>query len=710
MTATEMVSSGWTISLRPNAWLWLLLVCAVGVLAWYVYRRTVPPVEHRWRWALRALRLGALGMLALAVLGPRFVWQGMHTRAPRVTVLVDQSESLSFTDPEGRRADAVKRVLSGPGMSRIRSEATVSWQGFAHTVSRLDVDELSFTGDASAIGEALLEQRRTMPPPDVVILITDGANTTGPDPLRAAEEIKLPIYVIGVGDPNPQADVRVVGVSAPQLALAGRAMKVTATVENTGLSARPATVRILNRGRTLAQETITLPPSGRRSDVELTVTPPAPGIMRSIVALDSIPGEILTQNNLWPFTTQVLKSKRLVLVFGGAPSADIAFWIRFFRERDDLDVRLWLAPHPARQSHQPSGLLDSLAEADLIVWHDMPPGALPQERTNAIMRAVEDGAGLLVVPGKNALPQSWQPMLPVEVGRGHYADQRTQALWTPESARHPLVTADADFPNWSLAWGNLPPLLGRTVGLVQTPGSTMLLTGEGDVLAVAGTYRKGRVLAFGGLTYWRWDMIPHGLGEPAPVGDSFWNAAVRWLSTRQELSRVRVQTDSPLYRLGEPVRCAVQVYDEQYAPLDGADVRLDIDDGALAITAASQGEGRYVAEVSGLGPGEHRATATAVQNGTTLGTSTAEFSVAVVGLEHEQTRQQQDVLEAVARAGRGAYAPAWKADSLLSAVPLTRIAEQHERTIALGSSGWVLWTIIGLLTVEWIGRRVLGLL
>jgi len=710
MNASGLATPGWTLSFRAHAWLWFIVVVMVGALAWYVYRRTVPPVGEPWRKLLRALRILALAGLLVAAVGPRLDWRGIAERKPRVTVLVDQSESISLTDREGARPVVVKRVLEGPGMGRIRSEATVSWQGFAGGVFSFDPEKLSFTGDATAIGDALLEQRRRMPPPDRVVLITDGINTSGPDPLRAAEDIKLPIYVVGVGDPNPQADVRIVGAAAPELALAGQPMKVTASLENVGLPRRPAKIRVLSRGKVVAEETITLPPPGTRADVELTITPPTPGVMHSTVVLDSIPGEILAQNNTWPLTTRVLKAKRRVLVLAGAPSPDIAFWTRLFHGRDDVDVRLWLAPHPPDRVTQPPALLDSLNEVDLILWHDLPRSALPQERWAAIMTAIHDGGGLLVIPGRNDLPQAWREMLPVEVGVGRYLTRQTQALLAPDAARHPVLATDSDFPDWSLRWNSLPPLLGRVIGLTAQREGTVLLTGEGEPLAVAGLYGKGRIVVFGGLTYWRWDLIPRGLGDPNPAGDAFWSTVVRWLATRQELSRVRVQTDAPAYRLGEPVRIIVQVYDERYTPLDAADVKIDLDEGEVRAVAAPHGEGRYVADISGLSPGEHVAKATATANGINLGSSSAEFSVAAVGLEHEQTRQQKDVLEAVARASRGGYAPPARADSLLGSMPLDMIAEQRERTIAVGSSGWLLWTIIGLLTVEWVGRRVLGLL
>ena len=705
-----MNDAGWSVAVRPYAVLWLIVVAAVALLAWYSYRSTIPPTSTLQRRMLLALRLLGLAFIAVALVGPRLDWHGVRLREQRVTVLVDQSRSMSFVDRHGDRAKALQRVLSGRGMRRLQDSAVVVWQGFDTRTRALDPSSIALTGDATAIGDALLEQRRNVPPPDVVVLLSDGANTAGPDPVRAAREVGLPVYSVGIGDPRRQSDLRIAGVAAPQIGLAGRPMTITATVENIGLPTRQngLSLRVIASGQTLAERRVTLPPAGRRADFELVVRPTTPGVLHAAVVADSIPGEILTENNTWPFTARILKAERRVVLVAGSPSADVSYWMRFFRERKDFAVSLWLAPHRLRRSESLSA--DSLSSADLLIWHDVPPNALSRQHLVAVLDAVRKGAGLLVVPGRHGFPDLWEPILPVRAGRVHLMSPGTQSSWTPDAARHPLIAGDPDYAVWSGSWDELPPLLARTVGVTVAESGSELLTDRSGPLAVAGTAGRGRVLVFAGLTYWRWDMIPRGLGQGEPPGNDFWNAAVLWLATRHELSRVRLQTDAPLYRLGEPVRMVVQVYDEHYAPLDGADVRIQIDEGAYGARAASQGEGRHVAKIAGLGPGEHRAIAYAALGDVDLGSGATEFSVAVVGLEHEQTQQGRDALEAIARAGDGAYASVDAADSLLSRISLEPVAEERERSIALGSSGWVLWTIVGLLTVEWIARRVRGLL
>ena len=709
---------GWVLGGRELAWFWMLLTLGVAVAAWRAYRTTVPPVGERRRKILLSLRLAALALLLLFASGLRLTWSGVAPRAPRVAVLVDESESMSFSDRLGSRPEAVREALAGPGADRLRSDADVHWLGFDGRVHETAPARLTFDGDATAIGTALLEQRRDVPPPDAVLLISDGANTGGPDPVRSATEIALPVYVIGVGDSLPQADARVAGVSAPNITLAGRPLTAKVTVENTGLPVREATLRLVEGGRTISQTNVTLPPSGRRVDAEITITPTDEGLKRYTVALDSVPGEAFARNNAGVFTTRVLRSQRKVLLLADAPGADIAFWMRFFARRGDWSVRTWFAPHPRRRSAPLALNPDSLRDTDLIIWHDVRPGALSTAQLAALRDAVRGGAGLIAVTVHHGLPLDWEAILSAEPERARYGESQASAVFTPEAQRHPVLSGDVDFPMWSQNWSALPPLLARNGNISPREGATTLLSADGVPLAVAADGRHGRVVVFGGATYWRWDMVPRGLGQTDTAGDAFWRAVVRWTGTRRPLSRVDVQADAPIYRLGEPARMTVRVYDENYAPLDGADVRVVVDSGAVAVTAVSQGDGRYAAEVTGLTPGEHTVSASARSAGTTLGTATGEVAIAEVGLEHEQPRQQRDVLEAIARAARsggadaawGAYVPVDRADSLLLSLPLNPILERRESLVRVGHSPWVLAGVILLLAAEWTIRRFSGLM
>ncbi|MEV1332091.1 VWA domain-containing protein [Micromonospora costi] len=229
--------------------LWLLLAVlalAVGYLVMqrrrsrYAVRFTnlrlldrIAPQRPAWR---RHVPAGLfLAMLALLVVG--FARPTAEVRVPReratVMVAVDVSTSMLATDVDPDRLaaakGAAKRFVDG-----LPDEFNVGLVAFAGSAAVLvppgtDRDALhegierlaeGITGvQGTAIGEAintalgavkgLDSQAAKEPPPARVVLLSDGANTSGMDPMEAAAEAvaaKVPVHTISFGTPGGFVD------------------------------------------------------------------------------------------------------------------------------------------------------------------------------------------------------------------------------------------------------------------------------------------------------------------------------------------------------------------------------------------------------------------------------------------------------------------------------------------------------------------------
>ncbi|HNZ38507.1 MAG TPA: vWA domain-containing protein, partial [Candidatus Latescibacteria bacterium] len=337
MNGSNFPSVGWEITFREGWWLWSALGLALILLAVFSYRRTIPPLPPRRRALLFGLRLLALCAFILAILNPRLERRGMEPRPRRIALLVDESRSIARAGQES----AVRSILASAQMKRVSALADVVALGFADTVRVLDEATLSFRGPATEIGEAILSQRRVFPPPDAIILITDGSNTSGSEPVRAAQEAALPTYVVGVGNPHPEPDARIVGVAAPPYAVEGEPVSVTVTWEHTIPGMRASTMRLFHQGREITRAIVLPPETGARADVDLTFTPSARGMQAYTVELEGVPGESRTENNRRMFSLDVVKAKKRALIIAGTPSADVGFWNRFFGAREDYDPVIW---------------------------------------------------------------------------------------------------------------------------------------------------------------------------------------------------------------------------------------------------------------------------------------------------------------------------------------------------------------------------------
>ncbi|MEO6834434.1 MAG: VWA domain-containing protein [Candidatus Tumulicola sp.] len=171
------------------------------------------------RWIPRALQtfwMLALASALLAISGPHLTLP-VPARDGKVFVAIDTSGSMASTDVTPTRADAAKSAARAfieatpPGTSI----GIIAFSGSAAVVQPLSsdralvtsaLDQVPLPNGATAIGDALRLAAQDLPDQGhrVVILITDGVNNAGSDPLEVARWLgahHIPVYAVGIGTP-----------------------------------------------------------------------------------------------------------------------------------------------------------------------------------------------------------------------------------------------------------------------------------------------------------------------------------------------------------------------------------------------------------------------------------------------------------------------------------------------------------------------------
>jgi Ca-activated chloride channel homolog len=172
------------------------------------------------RWvprALQALWIAALAALVLGISGPHLSVP-VPVRDGSVFICIDTSGSMASTDvfpTRGQAAKAAARafISESPAGTKI---GIISFAGAAGVVQPLSadhqaviaaLDQVPLPNGATAIGDALKLAAQLLPAVGhrVVILITDGVNNSGTDPLEVAQWLgahHVPVYTVGIGTPN----------------------------------------------------------------------------------------------------------------------------------------------------------------------------------------------------------------------------------------------------------------------------------------------------------------------------------------------------------------------------------------------------------------------------------------------------------------------------------------------------------------------------
>jgi Ca-activated chloride channel family protein len=171
----------------------------------------------RWERIFGGALAAALALAGLALAGPR-VTLPVPVRDGGVALCIDTSGSMSATDVAPTRAEAalaasrrfIEALPAGTHIAILAfasSAAVIFPASDDRTAAAAALADLPPPNGGTAIGDCLLLAARSLPPlrKRAIVLVTDGVNNSGNDPIDAARRIaadRIAIYTIGIGTAN----------------------------------------------------------------------------------------------------------------------------------------------------------------------------------------------------------------------------------------------------------------------------------------------------------------------------------------------------------------------------------------------------------------------------------------------------------------------------------------------------------------------------
>ena len=707
----------------------ILLVAAIPVaivIGVWMYRYTAPPIPTSLKTFLVLLRTLAL-LLMFLMLGEPLLSLFIHTvEEPVVAILIDNSKSMSIHDRRGDRKQVLRQALESSPVSDLKAIGVPQYTLFDLTskpVRSFSPDSLTTSGDGTDIGAALsrLKEAATTENIQAAVLLTDGESTVGTSPLYEAEELALPVFTVGIGDSSEQKDVQIRRVLANDIAYLGTRVPVNATVRSTGLNGERVEVTIQQGGTILDRKTLVLEEGAREYAVPLSFVPAKEGMQKFSVAVSKLPGELTANNNSMSFFTKVLKSKMRVIMVAGAPSQDVAFLRRALEGDKNVELSSFIEE---KTGDFYDGRLTSQAigNADCLVLIDFPNEATSSSSLGLVQEAISGSKPFLFVLSRTedfTKLRTLEEALPFTVGVTSTNEDEVFVNIPAAQENNPILRPSSGSID---TWSKLAPIFRLETAFRAKPESQILgtvrlqtVTTTDPVLLSRNVNRKKSfaVLAYG---LWRWKMY----GDPGSgtenLLDDFLSNTVRWLTTREDDRRFRVQPVKSVFDGQDPIEFTGQLYDASYKPLDDATVQVTITQGKQTndIVLNALGNGQYDGSLDRLGEGDYSFTARAEQDGATIGEDKGTFSVGGLGVEFLDTRMNKLLLQQIAAKTGGRYYDASALDSLpkdVAALPNFKPRElTHSREIELWNLQWALALIILLLATEWFLRKRSGMI
>lgn len=723
------------------ALIFVLAALTSAVLAALGIGQSATSESGSWLW-LVAIVGGLTAAVTLAV---------ATLRAPDGDLLV----TLGWRRDAGPRTELV-------GSRRVAVEPrTVDWRaelGPRGTETRL----------ADAI-EYLVNKERGGPLAGIVVFSDGGRNAGQPlaVAVEAAKSAGIPVYCVGLGSDQRPTNLRVVDLEVPDRVYPGDKFPLTAIVQGTGVAGRTVKVELLQTAGTggggaaqkIEERAVLLGGDGELMPVRFEATPEAPGKVTYLVRASLGAPDHDPKDNEKSARVEVVERKSRVLLMAGGPSREYQFLKNLLYRDKDTTLHVLLQSGTEGMSQESHELLfefpdtaEELFEYDCLVAFDPDWEKLDEAQAELLERWVaEEGGGLVVVAGPVFTPQ-WSSRRPgdkvADVIKGLYPvvfyyqgaatlslgrfggekpwqlefsqdGQDAEFLWLGEDSR----ASEAAWSSFEGVFGYYavkdPKPAARVYARFSDPDTA--LDGDLPIYLAGHIYGSGRVFFQASGEMWRIRAVDEN------YFDQYYTKLLRWTSQgrlSRDSRRGVLLVDKDRGLLGDQFVVRAMLRNAQLQPLLDPEVSgiLVAPDGKrsplkLRQLKESTRGGMFGGEFTALLEGDYRIELRP-PGGDVDELLSREVKVRVPALEIERPERNDALLRELADKTGGTYYigldGALNRDRRGTAV--TQAIEPQDQTSFLPGTpdrdferrlmGWLMGLICGVLSLEWLIRRL----
>ena len=670
----------------------------------------------------------------------------------------NSQDALERTSVESRidKANDVLASAQEGWLGDLEKKAAVSYYHFGKQVlpisNRIDKtaesQEFSETTDlSSALRQIALDG--VDQDLQAAILITDGGHNDGDDPATLAGNIgNTPLFVVPIGNTKIPRDVILHHTLAPRAVYENDLVVVDTMVSAYRCLAEELRVELMANGTLVDQKTLNVSREIFDSRVQLKFRARELGRHELSVRAVPLAGEKSEQNNQSELTVNVMEDKIRVLIADNFPRWEFRYLVNLF-ERDERIEYEQLIFEPR---HRSSGRVpppptfpfdyEDWMRYRIIILGDLRPAQLSAAHQELLHRYVtEYGGNLIVIAGKESMPQAFvgQPLeglLPVEHGTRPLNRSVPYGLSvTPEgSFALPIQLQDTTVASESL-WREMS----RRLPIYSLSDYSQLKPTGHSLLAAENLQSGASRLQENIRSFLAWHYVGRGrvVYLAAPIsyqlrylqGDRhhhrFWGQLLRWAVARDlaEGSRtVRLATDKTRYEQGDPVRITASLYRLDGSIVSGANptVSATQDDRLIQSLPLTENPGR---------PGSYEGTLTGVPTGQiTLKLSgdpipsllaAERYDGPIESVINVDPSGQQELrhplcnlalLNQIAKAGNGFLIPPAGLESAVTQLDFEPKTTELVQRKPIWNQWKYLWIFVVCLSLEWIGRKLIGLI
>lgn len=661
----------------------LLLSFSIAYFQYYYKEKT----KHQFTPFLFILRALSLFLLFSLFINPSIENEVYQNEKPVLSLLTDNSSSIAFFN-ETKNIVGFQDKLNTNSVIKDKFEI----QNFQFGKALQLQDSLTFSENETNIFEAISETNKLNAAKIApIILLTDGNQTIGSD--YEFINSKQPIYPVIFGDTTVYSDVKITQINANTYSFLGNKFPVEILLNYEGNENVSSVFTISSKGKTIFSKNVFFTPQKNTVTISTTIESTSKGIHFYNASLQKIINEKNIKNNAKDFTVEVIDEQTNVLILTSVLHPDIGVLKKSIESNKQRKASISFI----------NDFKNQITDYQLIILYQV-----TNSFKNILSEIKANKSPFLFISGANT---DWNFVNTQQLGFQKKAINQT------ENYGAIFNNAYATFLQNNIGFDDFPPLKDRFGEILFTKEYQTLLYQN-----INGIQTKTPLLAtvneesykfatLFGEGFWKWRAANFLQTNSFEEFDGFVGNLVSFLASNKKRNRLEVNAEN-LYTANSTINISAFYLDNTYKFDPRASLEITLKNEATKKVLKfpfSLLNNSYQVAIENLTSGLYSYTVTVL--GQNL-TKSGQFVISEYQMEEQFTRANVEKLKKLALNSGGKVYYQNQVETLLQDLSQNEsfytIQKASKKEQEMLDWRWMLFVIIGLLTIEWFLRKYIG--
>ena len=650
---------------------------------------------------LMTLRFFSFFLIAFLLLSPFIKNLKKITRNPLIIAAWDNSSSIIST-PDSINIEAEISKIREQVNGELSEKYSVLEYSFGEQAKRLE--NLNFSEKKTDYSELIstVASNHFNENIGALILVGDGINNQGKNPLNLLEDVNFPIYTIGFGDTTDVVDSRIQDIRVNRTSFSGNKFPVEIDAQFSKLKGKTIKLSVIQDKNELASVMITPPNQNYFLTQNFILDAGTAGLKHYSVKTEIVENERNTKNNQAGFVINVLEKKQKILILSDGPHPDIGAIKNTLDLQTTYDVSVFTEePYPANYS-----------DFNLIILNQLPTSG--KSAADIVKNAQTKRIPILFIIGtKTFLPQlnalAQGATISPLAGSGEEAQAILNNSYATFNLSEDFKEIISRFPPLQVSFADY----GLEAGFTPLFYQKIMNVETTKPLLATGTLNGRKTGFIFGEGIWRWRLYNYSVNQNQALFNELVNQLVQYLALRQNEDNFIIDF-KPVYAETDEITFRAEVYNDAFEKVNNEEVKIKIQNSnteEFEYTFDIQGSD-YILNAGHLPSGDYTFSAE-VAIGDKPFNETGRFTITPVNFENLDLRANHNLLYQLAAQSGGQFYQPNESEQLISDLKnnnrLKATSYFQEMINEMLNLKWLFFVVLLLLSVEWFLRKFWGI-